>query len=184
MAITGEVTQGSLLPLADELQLATQGDPFWENYLIPLTHEVHIPFSLHLGIFVEPYLQFILDGKKTIESRFSTRRFAPYEQIQKGDVILLKKSSGPITGICQVSHCWFYRLDPNSWKSIKQDFAEAICAQDPDFWEQRQSATYATLVRIKNIKEISPIKFAKRDRRGWVVLQHQSQQLSLDLNTL
>ena len=184
MGITGAALKESLLPLANELQLAIQGDPFWENYLSPLKHEVYIPFSLHLGVFVEPYLQFILDGRKTIESRFSSRRFAPYKQIQKGDVLLLKKSSGPITGICQVSHCWFYQLDPDSWKSIKQDFAEAICAQDPDFWEQRKSAAYATLVRIKNIKEIYPIHFVKRDRRGWVVLWQRSRQLSLDLDAL
>ncbi|NEO46376.1 MAG: ASCH domain-containing protein [Moorea sp. SIO4A3] len=142
-----------------------------------------VSFRLHLAIFVEPYLQFILDGEKTVDSRFSTRRFAPYNRVEKGDVVLLKKSSGPIVGICQVSYVWFYELDPESWRTIK-GFADAICAQDPDFWKQREAASFATLMRIQNVKPIEPIKFVKRDRRGWVVLHERSNQLQLDLGIL
>ena len=86
----------SLLPLVNELRLAVQEDDFWESYLEQLTSPNAVPFALHLDILVEPYIQFILEGKKTVESRFLTRRFAPYNRIGKGDVVLLKKSSGPI----------------------------------------------------------------------------------------
>ncbi|MBN8564807.1 MAG: ASCH domain-containing protein [Leptolyngbya sp. UWPOB_LEPTO1] len=148
----------------------------------PLPQQAALPFTLHLGVFVEPYLQFILEGKKTIESRFATRRFAPYNQVEKGDVILLKQSSGPIVGICQVTHCWFYELDPESWETIQRDFAQALCAQDPEFWQQRQAASYATLMRVQFVKAIEPIPFAKRDRRGWVILQPGGdQQLNLEI---
>lgn len=183
METTGAV-QTSLLPLASNLQLAVKDDPFWEDYLSPLIESAPLPFSLHLAVFIEPYLQFVLDGKKTIESRFSTRRFAPYNQVEKGDVILLKRSSGPILGICQVAYPWFYQLDPDSWTSIQKDFAEALCAQDPEFWKQRESASYATLIRIQRVKSIAPIKYAKRDRRGWVVLQDSAKQLKLDLEVV
>jgi len=171
----------SLLPLVNELQSAVEGDVFWESYLSPLPEQAALPFTLHLGVFVEPYLQFILEGKKTIESRFATRRFAPYNQVEQGDVILLKQSCGPIVGVCQVTHCWFYELDPESWETIRRDFTQALCAQDPEFWQQRQAACYATLMRIQFVKAIEPIRFAKRDRRGWVVLQSSDQQLKLEL---
>ncbi len=176
--------QTSLLPLVDELQSAVQGDPFWESYLKQLTSPASVPFALHLAILVEPYLQFILDGKKTVESRFSTRRFAPYNRVDKGDVVLLKQSSGPIVGVCQVAYAWFYQLDPESWRTIREDFAAALCAQDPDFWKEREAASFATLMRIRHVKSIEPIKFAKRDRRGWVVLHESSGQLQLDLGNL
>jgi hypothetical protein len=176
--------QNSFLPLVDELLLAVQGDLFWESYLQQLRTPSSTTFTLHLAILVEPYLQFILEGKKTVESRFSTRRFAPYNRVEKGDVVLLKQSSGPIVGVCQVSYAWFYELDPESWRTIKKDFAVAICAQDPNFWEQRESASFATLMRIENVKSISPIKFIKRDRRGWVILHESSGQLQLDLGNL
>ena len=34
--------------------------------------------QLHLGIFSEPYLTFILNGEKTIESRFSKNKILLY----------------------------------------------------------------------------------------------------------
>lgn len=176
--------QNSLLPLVDELRSAVQGDSFWESYLERLKFLDSVPFTLHLAILVEPYLQFILDGKKTVESRFSTRRFAPYNHVDKGDVVLLKQSSGPIVGICQVAYVWFYQLDPESWRTIKKDFTAAICAQDPNFWREREAASFATLMRIQHVKSISPIKFNKRDRRGWVILYEQSSQLQLDFGNL
>jgi len=54
--------------------------------------------TIHLAIFIEPYLDLIFKGKKTIESRFSINKILPYHKIQIGDVILLKKSSGKIEG--------------------------------------------------------------------------------------
>jgi hypothetical protein len=171
----------TLLPLVSELLSAVEGDLFWESYLSLRLEQTALPFTLHLGIFVEPYLQFILEGKKTIESRFATRRFAPYDRVKQGDVLLLKQSCGPIVGICQVTHSWFYQLDPESWETIRRDFAQDLCAQDPEFWQQRQAACYATLMRINSVKTIKPIPFSKRDRRGWVVLQSCDRQLELDL---
>ncbi|NES70617.1 MAG: ASCH domain-containing protein [Okeania sp. SIO2D1] len=171
----------SLNLLVDDLRLALKGDAFWENYLEQLNKPCLEPFALHLAILVEPYLQFILDGQKTVESRFATRRFAPYKRVQKGDIVLLKRSSGAIVGVCQVACVWFYELDPESWQTIKEKFTVAICAQDNKFWEDREKASYATLMRIQNVKPISPVKFVKRDRRGWVVLHENIGQLELDL---
>jgi ASC-1-like (ASCH) protein len=53
-------------------------------------------------VFIEPYLQFILDGQKTVESRFSANRSAPYQQVGKGDVVLLKRTGGPVMGVGSV----------------------------------------------------------------------------------
>lgn len=177
-------THNSLKLLVDQLRLAVQGDPFWENYLDDLNPPESVPFTLHLAILVEPYLQFVLDGKKTVESRFSTRKFAPYHRVSKGDVVLLKESSGPIVGLCQVNYVWFYQLDQESWRTIREDFAAVLCAQDPEFWKAREAASFATLMRIQYVKSIDPIKFTKRDRRGWVVLQESSGQLQLNLGIL
>src|SRR6202035_5734171 len=60
--------------------------------------------NIHLAVFVEPYLTFVLEGKKTIDSRFSVNRHAPFEQVKNGDLLILKQSSGPICGVCSVSH--------------------------------------------------------------------------------
>ena len=127
--------------------------------------------GVHLAVFVEPYLKFLLEGKKTVESRFSVYRCAPYERVKEGDLVFVKRSGGPICGICRVEHVWSYQLDPLSWNRIRSDFAAALCAQDPEFWRSREEASFATLMAVQDVRTIAPITVKKRDRRGWVVLR-------------
>jgi hypothetical protein len=110
-----------------------------------------------------------LDGKKTIESRFSVNRHAPFEQVQKGDVIILKRSSGPIVGMCKVADAWFYHLDPDSWSEIER-YASALCMDDSSFWKEKRGASYASLMRIESTVKLPHFEIEKLDPRGWVVL--------------
>lgn len=154
----------------DSLAAAGIND-YWRERLRTLTTS-----GIHLAIFVEPFLDHVLAGRKTVESRFASRRFAPYGRVCRGDVILLKRSSGPISGICEVTDVWFYRLDPISLGGIRTTFAEALCAQDPSFWHARTAASFATLMRITSVQPLTPFSYEKRDRRGWVVLKQAQQQ--------
>lgn len=163
-----------------ELLAEVEGDVFWKDYLTRMVNDECLPLSLHLAVMVEPFLQLMLEGKKTIESRFSANRCAPYGRVQPGDVILLKRTGGPIVGLCRVSNRWFYELDPKSRETIKEKFARAMCAESPKFWKEREKASYATLMRVNRVHPINPIRFQKRDRRGWVVLKEYSQQLALE----
>ena len=70
----------------------------WEELLAPFRSVSAPPVSLHLAVLVQPYLDFILDGQKTIESRFSIRPIPPYRRVESGDIVLLKASGGPIVG--------------------------------------------------------------------------------------
>src|SRR5438105_96656 len=93
--------------VADDLAEAVRENKFWKNYLDCLNQE-NTSFAIHLAVFIEPFLQYILDGKKTIETRFSSVRCAPYERVRSGDIILLKRTGGPVVGICQIRNAWFY----------------------------------------------------------------------------
>jgi ASC-1-like (ASCH) protein len=127
--------------------------------------------KIHVGIFIEPYLHLVLDGKKTLESRFSVNQTAPYGKVKNGDILLLKRSGGPIVGISQISEAWSYVLDKRHWEDIKQVHAQALCIQNPAFWEEKRKANYATLMRMRHVNPIEPpINFIKSDRRGWLVL--------------
>jgi hypothetical protein len=126
--------------------------------------------GIHLAVFVEPFLGYVLDGSKTVESRFSVNRCAPFGQVSRGDVVLLKRAGGPVVGIAQVRTVWSYQLDKSSWRVIRKRFAEALRAQDPEFWERRSGASYATLMLMDHVRKLRPVGWEKRDRRGWVVL--------------
>ncbi len=157
--------------IIEEIYPKVNGDSYWENALDEVISSTSSSTGIHLAIFTEPFLEYVLDGRKTIESRFGIRRIAPYGQVSTGDLLLLKKTGGPIVGICLVSDVWFYLLHPESLKELKDKFSVALCAQDPSFWIKRESASFATLMKIKAVRSIQPVTFPKRDRRGWVVLR-------------
>jgi ASC-1-like (ASCH) protein len=162
--VSGKWTEDMLAEIFD----AIRGDVFWKEHLQTAAKD---SLSLHLAVLKEPYLQFILRGEKTVESRFSNRRCAPYRKVAKGDVLILKRQSGPILGLCRVSHIWFYTLDVKSWQTIRKEFTAALLAEDPNFWQDRESASFATLMSIENVQSLPPIDCKKRDRRGWVIIR-------------
>jgi hypothetical protein len=168
-----------LCNLIERLRNSVPVDSFWPPYLDDCVVAQPSSVSVHLGVFVEPYLQFILDGTKKVESRFSVRPCAPYRRVAEGDIILLKEVGGPIVGLCQVGSVWYYELAPDSLSELRAEFAAALCVQDPEFWHDRASASFATLMRLERVQPIEPFKIEKRDRRGWVVIRRRSQQLLL-----
>ncbi len=159
----------------DAVRLAASADSFWGERLSGLAGGGDVDFSVHLAIFVEPFLGYVLDGSKTVESRFSVNQCAPFGRVSQGDAVLLKRAGGPVVGIAQVRMVWSYRLDETSWGVIREQFTEALRAQDPDFWEHRRAAAYATLMSIDRVMALKPIEWEKRDRRGWVVVRSAGQ---------
>ena len=59
--------------------------------------------SLHLAVFTEPFLTFLMAGKKTVDPRVSQNGCPPYDQVAPGDVVLLKRSGDEIVGLAHVS---------------------------------------------------------------------------------
>lgn len=119
-------------------------------------------------MFVEPFLGAILDGRKTIESRFALHRCAPYQQVEPGDIILLKRSGGPVVGVARAGRRDYYQLGPGDLEQIRTEHAAELFALDDEFWESRVEKRYATLIGLKDTARIDDMSVEKRDRRGWV----------------
>ena len=132
-------------------------------------------YGLHLAVLVEPYLQMILDGEKTVESRFAKVKCPPHGVIRKGDTVLLKRSGGPVVGVFRVGAVWSYEIDEDSWDEIQLKFGKAICPQGDGFWTERRRARFATLIKVHAVTSFDPVEWPKRDRRGWVVLSSPGQ---------
>jgi hypothetical protein len=158
------------LMLLEDLQTVARQDEVWSVFIDTHVHGSGDEIGIHLAIVLEPYLEFILDGSKSVESRFSRNGCAPFGRVVAGDIVLLKRSSGPVVGLCTVSDVWDYRLTPSTLNDIRTRFGPAICAQD-GFWEARGDAVFATLMRIEGAIPLPDLVVPKRDRRGWVVLR-------------
>ncbi len=128
--------------ILSHLQQSLGNHEAWSLKLSPGNCEC---FSLHLAILREPYLKFIMQGRKKVETRFAKRPCPPFERVADGDVVLLKRAGGQIVGICEVEKVWFYRLDPNALAEIKRRFGDLICPADGNFWKERQTKSVATL---------------------------------------
>lgn len=144
----------------------TSDSPVRQWILRVLKREVKA--GVHLGVFVEPFLEAIFDGRKTVESRFGVRRYPPFDRVQAGDVILLKQSGGPVVGIAIAGEAHYYELDAAKLEDIRERYASSICAEDDEFWEARAEKRFATLINIDDVIKIDTIEIDKRDRRGWV----------------
>lgn len=164
--------------LLNQLRSRLDDDPFWREQLDRVA-DSDSTTAVHLAVFVEPYLQLVLEGKKSVESRFSANRCAPYGAVRKRDVVLLKRSGGPVVGICRLGEVWFYDLDPSTWQTIRGGFGQQLCISDPSFWASKKGASYASLMRVEHAREIEPLVASKRDRRGWVVLREHNEQREL-----
>jgi hypothetical protein len=165
--------------VVEKVRDAVENDAFWRPYLDESAISLPPEVAVHLGVFVEPYLQFVLNGQKTIESRFSIHRRPPFGCVKEGDVLLLKQTGGPVVGVARIGVVWSYELNPESFSELRSEFTAALCAQDPMFWENRSSASFATLMQLQNVRPVSPIVVHKRDQRGWMVIRRRSRQLLL-----
>lgn len=141
------------------------------NDLVEMAKRSDLHRGIHLAIFVDPYLSYIMKGLKTIESRFSVHKVAPFQQVHAGDWILLKQSGGPVIGFCEVAEPMYFRVDPSMLQSIKEKYGDEILAP-LEFWKEHEKSRYCTLLKIHDVKPIiRPFAVIKRDQRGWIVLK-------------
>lgn len=116
----------------------------------------------------EPFLTYVFEGKKTIESRFSLHKIAPYQKVKPGDTVFMK--AGPIVGYFTVTWVKYFDLTVYPTEALQQLYNEAICG-DNEFWKAKGAKRYATLIGISNVQRVDPIAIQKHDRRAWVTIE-------------
>lgn len=149
-------------------QIAEAADTYEDWKRLELFAGASATAGIHVAIMVEPFLTYILNGKKTIESRFSKPLIAPYRRVAVGDIVLLK--AGPVVASFRASSAQFVELDDRERVRLIRDYSDAICA-DRAFWDDRADKHYATLLGIGDVRQLTPLKVDKRDRRGWLILR-------------
>ena len=160
----------------DEILEHFGGDDFWLTHLSSAAESAGRK-GIHVAIFAEPFLSLVLSGDKTIESRFSRYRCAPYGEVFEGDIILIKEVAGPICGVALAGRVWFFDLKREPITRIKERFAVEICGDDA-FWASWADARYATIIELASTIPVAPTRCDKKDRRGWVSLR--SRQLAFN----
>ena len=139
----------------------------------------------HLAIFTQPFLDLIFSGEKTIESRFSKNKIAPFGKVKTGDKVIIKESGGLVYGefiageVTYLSE-YFGFMNPKEINvvgeiSLAKKYDKEICSNAvSDFWESRKSKKYATLIKITQLKKYKTPRHCyeknPKDRRSWIIL--------------
>ncbi len=92
--------------------------------------------------------------------------------------MLLKRSGDEIVGLARVSNVQ-HLTRRTDWSEIRALYEQQLCATDDNFWLDVKDADYVSVMWFDMIRPLKSIDCEKRDRRGWVVIKHATEQLSL-----
>ena len=126
----------------------------------------------HIAILKQPFFDMVMNGTKTIESRWSMKKVAPYSKIKKGDTIYLKQTGKDIVAKTTVGKVKFYELDPNVVEQIRQQYGSEIGTDYFKDWAATLNKRYCTLIWLGNIKKIEPIIPPRSHGAGWIILDN------------
>ncbi|MEV6829274.1 hypothetical protein [Amycolatopsis sp. NPDC051102] len=113
-------------------------------------------------------MRLIIDGVKTVESRFHKVRSAPLNTVAAGDLVVFKPAGQPASHVAGVKRATYLDLSHTSLEQARSTWQERIADSSDKFWAARSDARWLSLVEIAWIREMTPTVLRKRDRRGWV----------------
>lgn len=135
---------------------------------------------LHVAILKPGYIDAILDGRKTIESRLTRTKQTPYGQVVTGERVYLKASGGPFMATAIAGGVMnFEGLDPAGVKQLRTQYGGPICG-DEAYWKAKRDSRSATLIELTEVRPISigpPYKPAHM--KAWYVLDEDRDPLRI-----
>ena len=126
----------------------------------------------HIAILKQPFFNMVLNGEKTIESRWSMHKIAPYNKVSIGDEILLKETGKEVTATAKVKDVRYYELIPQIVEDIRIKYGKEIGTDKFEDWQTTLQKKYCTLIWLDDVKEIKPIKVQRSNGAGWIVLKY------------
>lgn len=129
--------------------------------------------AVHLALMQGDFLEAIIKGSKTIESRFTRARIAPVGSIEAGDLVVFKQVGRDRMAVGVVDRAVTGAFDEEAWKMVRK-LADEI-GVDADYLKHKAESRYYALVWIRNVHVISPVKIEKKDRRAWVLLRPRNE---------
>jgi len=119
----------------------------------------------HIAIMHDGPLDALLDGRKTIESRWSVRRSAPYGRVHSGDTIYFKRSGGLVEAYAPVRDVvTFDNLNEVSAERVLRQHYQKLGASVASLRDYAQGKKYCTLIFLEKAHKTTPFAI---DRAGF-----------------
>jgi ASC-1-like (ASCH) protein len=106
----------------------------------------------------------IVNGTKTIESRWYVNKIKPWNSIKVGERVFFKNSGESITVSAIVSNVLqFDNLDETQFRNIMEEYGDGIQVIEREYDEYYQSKNYCILVFLKEVKQLEkPFNISKK----------------------
>ncbi|MGB1124167.1 MAG: ASCH domain-containing protein [Phycisphaeraceae bacterium] len=135
---------------------------------------------IHVAILKPGYIQAVLAGRKTIESRLTRTKQPPYGKVMPGERLYLKASGGPFMATAIAGKVRsFADMSPEDVLKLRKRYGKAIDGDDA-YWDMKRDSKYATLIELKNTEQITlgpPYKVAYM--KAWYVLEEDRDPLRI-----
>ena len=158
--------------LREHLRQALRNDPVFSGHpalACGSNRNVDDGPLLHLAVMTGGYLARVIDGAKTVESRFHRTNRPPLRRVAAGDLIAFKQSGGPVTAVAAVREAQYLDLTVVRMSEVRAQWEDYLAAPDDQFWEERSDARWASLFGLEHVRPIPGLRLTKRDRQPWVV---------------
>jgi len=110
---------------------------------------------LHVALVQRSIAHELLSGRKSVESRLSTRRIAPFGAVSAGDHIYFKVSGGAFFATALVEHVEDYTsLTPKKVRLLARLYRDPVRAT-PDYWRSKLDARFATFMLLSMVTPAS-----------------------------
>ena len=91
----------------------------------------------------------VLRGEKTMESHWGVHKSVPYQKVQVGDELLIKKTGQPVTAKAEVADVKYFTLTPQKVEEIRIMYGKQIGTDIFEDWQStlQKKVLYACLVK-------------------------------------
>lgn len=144
--------------------------PFWADYLAGLPESRR---GLHLIALGEPAFSEVLFGVRDFEMQHLRSDRPPFESIGRGDVILVKRRGGPISGVVRVRRAWMFTgLTPDDWSRLSSALSSRPASGVVGNGFNPDNRTRFALVKLANTVTLPvPVEYRNGHKSGWSVLK-------------
>lgn len=125
--------------------------------------------SVHVAIVSKAVGERLRTGQKRIETRFSTCKRFPYNELGVGDGVVFKCVGGPLVGWCRVRRVWQCGdLTPERMRGLRLRFGRLVAADDA-YWQARSGARYGLLAWLGPLRPPPPVVVPRQYGSGWTL---------------
>ena len=129
-----------------------------------------LPMPIHVVILQRRYLELILGGRKTVESRLTKTAGPPFGKVEVGQRLFIKASGGPFMATAVVGEVASYdNLTADRIRQLYRQYNAAVCGE-VDYWKLKRDSRYATFITLEQVEPLDVGPAYNRSLQAWHVL--------------